>query len=169
MTSAGAMLIPNSLSPLRERNCRAAHAPSDLRGLSAAGSTCSPTPPRQRCVRTYKRRGGSSAWSPSEEGTCRRSKGQKLRLMLAEAELLLPSLHASVAQRRAALLKNLRNRRPRCRGILCKRNITVLPWLGFSSSVYSRLLLQFRLEMFLTSPGMFKTSLDKVQDRGTST
>ena len=36
----------------------------------------------------------------------------------------------------------------------------MLPWLRFSSSVYSRLLLQFRLEMFLTSPGMFKTTLD---------
>lgn len=65
--------------------------------------------------------------------------------------------------------ENQCNRPQRSRGTFCKRNIALLPWLGFSSSVYSRLLLQFRLEMFLTSPGMFKTSLDKVQDRGTST
>lgn len=83
-----------------------------LRPAWSLGTIRSPTPPRQRCVRTYQRRGGSGAWPVSEEGTCSKSKGQKLRLTLAEAELLLPSLHASAAQRRAALLKKSAQQAP---------------------------------------------------------
>lgn len=41
----------------------------------------------------------------SEEETCNKSKRQKLMLVLAEAELPLPSLQAPVAQHCAALLK----------------------------------------------------------------
>lgn len=154
-------------------NRRVAHLSSNLHGLFATGSIRSRAVLCRRCIHSCKRWGESSVWWVSEEETYSKSNRQKLTLVLAEAELLLPSLPAPVAQRCAVLLKTCATGAGDAVAFFffffCKRNITGLPWLGFSSSVYSRLLLQFRLEMFLTSPGMFKTSLDKVQDRGTST
>lgn len=72
--------------------------------LSAAASTCSHRRLCQRCLHTYKQQGECSVWPVSEEETCSKSKRQKPTLALAEAELPLPSLHAAVAQRCAALL-----------------------------------------------------------------
>lgn len=86
-------------------NRRVAHLSSNLHGLFATGSIRSRAVLCRRCIHSCKRWGESSVWWVSEEETYSKSNRQKLTLVLAEAELLLPSLPAPVAQRCAVLLK----------------------------------------------------------------